>query len=83
MTAQSSERSEGLRQLAFDKMSAVLGPARSGHLLAQILSEHDLQLETPDDLHAFAAELTKLGGFEGAVGAMLGVRAVMLGARGR
>jgi hypothetical protein len=64
-------------------MSAVLGRAQAERLLAQITASQKIELLTADDLHAFAAELTKRGGFEGAVGAMLGVRSVMLGARGK
>jgi len=72
-----------LHQLALDKMSAVLGPIRARHLMARILERLDLELRTPRDLMRFAEELTTLGGFEGAVGAMLGVVAVVRGATPR
>jgi hypothetical protein len=75
----STSRSE-LHELALTKMSRVLGEERARRLASQILAHLCIELRTPDDLHAFAAELQKLGGFEGAVGAMLSVRAVMNGA---
>jgi hypothetical protein len=83
MGVEPTDTSGDIRRLALEKMSAVLGRAQAERLLAQITSGLQMELHTADDLHAFAAELTKRGGFEGAVGAMLGVRAVMLGARGK
>lgn len=61
-------------------MSRVLGEERARRLASQILQRLAMDLHTADDLYAFAAELQKLGGFEGAVGAMLSVRALMHGA---
>ena len=72
-----------LHQLALDKMSAVLGPTRARHLMERILGRLGIELRTPRDLMRFAEELTALGGFEGAVGAMLGVVAVVRGATPR
>ena len=72
-----------LRQLALDKMSAVLGPDRARRLMQQILDRLEFELRTPHDLMRFAEEMTALGGFEGAVGAMLGVVAVVRGATPR
>ena len=69
--------------LAIEKMTSVLGESRARQLTAQILAEAGLQLDTADDLHAFSRELAKLPGFEGAVGAMLGVQAVLHGAARR
>lgn len=66
--------------IAFAKMSRVLGAERAQRLLSEILGALDLRLETADDLLSFANELSKRGGFEGAVGAMLSVRALMRGA---
>jgi hypothetical protein len=77
-----TEGKRALQELALAKMTAVLGPARAQQLMTRILTEHAIELRTPDDLFRFATELGKHGGFEGAVGAMLGVRAVMLGAAG-
>jgi hypothetical protein len=68
-----------IHALARAKMSAVLGPQRAEQLLEQLLREHGLVLQTANDLHRFAAQLAKMDGFEGAVGAMLGVQAVMRG----
>jgi len=50
--------------------------------MARVLRDSGLELSTPDDLLAFAREMEKLSGFEAAVGAMLGVDAVMFGAKG-
>ena len=75
----SPARSE-LHELALSKMSRVLGEQRAYRLASEILERLGIHLDTADDLHAFATELSKLGGFEGAVGAMLSVRALMNGA---
>ena len=40
-------------------------------------------IDSPDVLHAFGEHLATLGGIEAAVGAMLGVAAVVRGAAGR
>lgn len=69
-----------LHRLAYDKMSAVLGPDRARTLMQQLLRRMGLELKSAQDLLKFADELSALGGFEGAVGAMLGVTAVMRGA---
>jgi len=66
--------------LALEKMGAVLGPARARELYTQLCERHRLTLKTADDLYRFGAALAQLGGFEGAVGALLTVRAVMNGA---
>jgi len=63
-------------------MSRVLGASRAEALMARVLRDSGLELSTPDDLLAFAREMEKLSGFEAAVGAMLGVDAVMFGAKG-
>lgn len=69
-------------ELAYTKMSNVLGESRARDLIARICAKQGLTLATADELMMFARELASMGGFEGAVGAMLGVRAVMSGARG-
>jgi len=51
--------------------------------MERILHRLGLELRTPHDLMRFAEEMTALGGFEGAVGAMLGVVAVVRGATPR
>ena len=66
--------------LALTKMTRVLGEQRAQHLMKQILTALGVTLRDADELLQFAAELSKLGGFEGAVGAMLSVQAVMHGA---
>ena len=68
------------RQLAMDKMNRVLGESRARQLTTRILAETGLTLTTADDLYAFSGELAKLPGFEGAVGGMLSVEAVLHGA---
>jgi hypothetical protein len=60
-------------------MTAVLGRQRAQQLIAQLTGELGIELETAHDLARFAAALSRLGGFEGAVGAMLGVQAAMRG----
>ncbi len=67
-------------QLALTKMTRVLGAERARRLIGEVLADLGIELSTADDLALFAAALTKLGGFEGAVGAMLSVSAVMKGA---
>lgn len=69
-----------LHELALRKAAAVLGPDRASRLIARILCELEIQLESARDLLVLSEAMTKLGGFEGAVGAMLGVVAVMRGA---
>lgn len=72
---------EDMRELALAKMARVLGAERAEALLASLLEKLTLELRTPDDLARFAAEMSSMPGFEGAVGAMLGVAAVMRGAQ--
>lgn len=82
MTSTARPGLSDVRQLALQKMSAVLGEGRARSLLDEICRSENVPLATADDLFRFAAGLSKLGGFEGAVGALLSVRAVMLGAKG-
>ena len=70
-------------RLALEKMSAVLGESRAEILMAQILDSTGITLASADDLFVFSAELAKHGGFEGAVGGLLNVQAVMRGGRRR
>ncbi len=69
-----------LHELALGKMTRILGPERAHRLMSNILASLEIELRTADELLRFSEELSKLGGFEGAVGAMLSVRAVMSGA---
>lgn len=69
-----------IRRLAVEKMSAVLGSERAQQLLQQLTTDLGVELRTPQELYAFSQRLSQLGGFEGAVGAMLGVAAVIRGA---
>jgi hypothetical protein len=68
--------------VARQKLSRVLGPARGATLMGEVLAEIGVAaLATPDDLMRFARALSRRGAFEGAVGAMLGVQAAMAGGR--
>jgi hypothetical protein len=64
-------------------MTKILGVRRAEELMRRLLEEQALTLSTPDDLYAFGAVLSEMGGIESAVGALLSTRAVMLGASGR
>ncbi len=70
------------RELALTKMTRILGEKRARVIMGQLLSSLGVELRDADELLQFASELSKLGGFEGAVGAMLSVQAVMHGAVG-
>ncbi len=80
MTVLDTEPSGELYRLALGKMSAVLGPERARQLMRQLLDELRIELRTPQDLLRLSEHMSRLGGFEGAVGAMLGVAAVIRGA---
>lgn len=72
-----------LHGFALAKMEKVLGPDRARQVLARTLEEHALALRTPEDLLTLSEVMTSYGGFEAAVGAMLGVAAVLRGATPR
>lgn len=74
--------SGSFHELALTKMTRVLGEPRAQRLMTQILGALAIELRDADALLQFASELSKLGAFEGAVGAMLSVQAVMHGASG-
>ena len=80
MPQSASIAADKFHQLALTKMTRVLGAQRGHRLMQQILESLRIELQGPDELLRFAAELSKLGGFEGALGAMLSVQAVMNGA---
>ena len=79
MIVNDAERGE-LHEFALAKMSKVLGPDRARQLMKRLLDELGIELRTPDDLVQLSDAMSRLGGFEGAVGAMLGVAAVLRGA---
>lgn len=68
-------------RLAYDKLATVLGADKARLIQQQILAELDIELQTAQELYQFSQSLTRMGGFEGAVGAMLGVTAIIRGAR--
>jgi hypothetical protein len=70
--------------LALEKVGRILGPARAQALLASFLGEWPRRerLKTPEDLYAFGRRLAQMQGMEQAVGALLTMQAVMLGAPG-
>ena len=74
-----SDGANELHRLALTKMERVLGRERARHLLTRILEERRMELRTNADLLRLSEALTALGGIEGAVGAMLGVTAVLRG----
>lgn len=67
-------------ELALTKMARILGEKRAHRLMSQIMASLGVDLRDANELLQFAAELSKHGGFEGAVGAMLSVQAIMHGA---
>ncbi len=79
MAAKDTSASE-LHGLAFTKMANVLGEERARILLERHLAELGIELRTPQDLLRLSESLTQMGGIEAAVGAMLGVAAVLRGA---
>lgn len=70
-----------LREFTIAKIARVLGRARAQTILDELLVQLDMELNTPADLLRVGEAMTRLGGFEGAVGAMLTVAAVLRGAR--
>ena len=69
-----------LRRFALAKMANILGPERARQLLDRLLEELAIELRTPQELLHLSERMSQLGGFEAAVGAMLGVAAVLRGA---
>lgn len=77
-----ANRSE-LDELARSKLVKVLGPERGPRVLGIALAGLSLaSIATPDDLYAVSERLVAMGGMEAAVGALLGVAAVIRGAAG-
>lgn len=79
-----SERDDAneLERLAIEKMERVLGSDRARALFERLVTRPGRRLATPNDLLHLSEAMTALGGMEGAVGAMLGVAAVLRGADG-
>ena len=82
MSASDPIASSKFHELALTKMTRILGEQRAHRLMTQISSSLGLELHDAEELLRFARELSTRGGFEGAVGAMLCVQAVMHGAVG-
>lgn len=80
MTATDSIPECELYELALKKVSAVLGPGRARRLIDTLRSQLGIELSTPQELYLLSEAMLGLGGFEAAVGAMLGVIAIMRGA---
>lgn len=73
-------RSE-LDELARSKLVKVLGPERGARVFESTLAGLALpSIATPDHLYALSEKLVAMGGMEAAVGALLGVAAVIRGA---
>ncbi|MDO9020975.1 MAG: hypothetical protein Q8S73_13495 [Deltaproteobacteria bacterium] len=73
-----------LRAFALEKLTRVLGAEKGRRVFADVLSEAKLpDVSTPDDLYVFSECLSRRGGFEAAVGGLLGVAAVLRGATAR
>lgn len=71
-----------IKELVHEKLSRVFGERRAREITDATLNAAQLSsLETADELLRFGRALSQQGGFEGAVGAMLTVQAVMRGAR--
>lgn len=80
-----SASSEGsLSELARAKLVKVLGPERGRRVYEDTLRALSLEaISSPDLLYAFSEHLVAKGGIEAAVGALLGVAAVIRGADGK
>ena len=81
MTEPIEPKRRELEELARGKLARVLGEAKALRVFGETLALAGLEgIETPSDLHAFGAVLARRGGFEGAIGGLLSVAAVMRGA---
>ena len=70
-------------QLALEKLSTIFGEAKANELIKLVLKEiHLTNIQTVDELFTFSQALEKYGPIEAAVGAMLGVKAILQGAKG-
>lgn len=80
MTVGDAPSASEIHEFALAKMTKVLGADRARQLMDRLLEQLDLELRAPGDLARLSEAMSELGGFEGAVGAMLGVAAVLRGA---
>lgn len=78
---ESAVQSSEVEQLALEKLGRVLGTARARQLYDRLVAQHRLEMREMSDLFKLADALGAMGGIEAAVGAMLGVAAVLRGAR--
>lgn len=78
-----SRRADALSpgDIARERIAAVLGFVAARRLVGEVVAETGGKLETMDDLLRFGDRLAERKGFEGAIGAMLSVTAVMHGAK--
>lgn len=73
----------GLGELARDKLVRILGKSQGDRVFDETLSELGIRsIDDADQLYVFGETIAKRGGFEAAVGRLLGVAAVMRGATG-
>ncbi len=80
----SSSSEVALSELARAKLVKVLGPERGRRVYDDTLRAMSVEaIATPDLLYAFSEHLAAMGGIEAAVGALLGVAAVIRGADGK
>ncbi len=74
---------EDLEELALARLGRVVGQG-ARRCFDEALKDAELKgIRSPDDLYAFARALSNRGGFEGGVGGLLAVAAVMRGATRR
>ena len=67
--------------LALEKLTRVFGAERGSAIYRATLVDAELlELRSADDLFAFAAQLSRRGGMEAAVGGLLSVASVLRGA---
>jgi hypothetical protein len=81
--AGTEQRQTACAEFALEKLTRVIGRDRARRVYAEVLVSACLSdLRTADDLYAFGQQLSMRGGFEAAVGGLLGVAAVLRGASG-
>ncbi|MDQ3365296.1 MAG: hypothetical protein M3680_07710 [Myxococcota bacterium] len=84
MNLDSSNRHSQLTELARSKLIKILGAEQGERVFfATLLTMQRDELTTADDLYEFAELLSAKGGIEAAVGALLGMAAVVRGASGK
>lgn len=78
---ESTPPGSSLREQTLLTMQHVLGVERAEVVMESLLAELKMELETVDDLARFAEAMSQQAGFEGAVGSMLALRAMLQGGR--